>query len=111
MAATAPIRPLAWEPPKAVGVALEKTKRQKKKSLSHHIIYITQNTVPIAMELFEREDRLLISSDHPESSSHLMAATDARYSVIYFFMLFCNPPSYPSKKMTKDPRTKRVIVR
>ena len=30
-AATAPIRPLAWEPPYAMGAALEKTKRQKKK--------------------------------------------------------------------------------
>ena len=29
-AATAPIRPLNWEPPYASGVALEKTKRQKK---------------------------------------------------------------------------------
>ena len=29
--ATAPIGPLAWEPPYAVGVALEKTKTQKKK--------------------------------------------------------------------------------
>ena len=29
--ATAPIRPLSWEPPYAVGAALEKTKRQKKK--------------------------------------------------------------------------------
>ena len=31
LAATAPIRPLAWEPPYAVGVAPEKAKRQKKK--------------------------------------------------------------------------------
>jgi len=30
-AATAPIRPLAWEPPFAAGVALEKAKRPKKK--------------------------------------------------------------------------------
>ena len=30
-AATAPIRPLAWEPPYAVGVAQEIAKRQKKK--------------------------------------------------------------------------------
>ena len=30
-AATTPIRPLAWESPYAVGAALEKTKRQKKK--------------------------------------------------------------------------------
>ena len=29
--ATAPIRSLVWEPPYAVGVALEKAKRQKKK--------------------------------------------------------------------------------
>ena len=27
---TAPIRPLAWEPPYAVGVALEKAKKDKK---------------------------------------------------------------------------------
>ena len=30
LAATAPIRPLAWEPPYASGEALEKAKRQKK---------------------------------------------------------------------------------
>ena len=30
-AATALIRPLAWEPPYALGAALEKAKRQKKK--------------------------------------------------------------------------------
>ena len=31
LAATAPIRPLAWEPLYAAGVALEKAKRQKRK--------------------------------------------------------------------------------
>ena len=31
-AATAPIRPLAWEPPYAVGAALEKAKRPKKEA-------------------------------------------------------------------------------
>ena len=31
LAATAPIRPLAWQPPHAVGAALEKAKRQKRK--------------------------------------------------------------------------------
>jgi len=30
-AATAPNRPLAWEPPYAIGAALEKTKKKKKK--------------------------------------------------------------------------------
>ena len=33
LAATAPIGPLAWEPPYAAGMALEMAKRQKKKSL------------------------------------------------------------------------------
>ena len=28
--ATAPIRPLAWEPPHAMGAALEKTEKEKK---------------------------------------------------------------------------------
>ena len=32
-AATAPIGPLAWEPPYAAGAALEKAKRQKKKKI------------------------------------------------------------------------------
>ena len=31
LAATAPIRPLVWEPPYAAGVALEKAKKKKKK--------------------------------------------------------------------------------
>ena len=33
LAATALIRPLAWEPPYAAGAALEKAKRQKKKGI------------------------------------------------------------------------------
>ena len=36
--ATAPVRPLAWEPPYAMGAVLEKAKRQKKKkkqSITH----------------------------------------------------------------------------
>ena len=33
-AATAPFRPLAWEPPYAVGAALEMANRQKKRILS-----------------------------------------------------------------------------
>ena len=32
LVATAPIRPLAWEPPYATGAALEKAKRQKEKN-------------------------------------------------------------------------------
>ena len=33
LVATAPIRPLAWEPPYATGAALEKDKKAKKKKL------------------------------------------------------------------------------
>ena len=33
LAATALIRPLAWEPPYAMGVALGKTKKKKKKKI------------------------------------------------------------------------------
>ena len=36
--ATAPIRPLAWEPPYATGAALEKAKRQKKKKKKNSVI-------------------------------------------------------------------------
>ena len=35
--AIAPIRPLAWEPPYAVGVAQEIAKRQKKKKKKYRI--------------------------------------------------------------------------
>ena len=35
-AAAAPIGPLAWEPPYAVGVALEKAKRQKNKKYNNN---------------------------------------------------------------------------
>ena len=40
--ATAPIRPLVWEPPYAVGVALEIAKRQKKKKGRNEPIYKTE---------------------------------------------------------------------
>ena len=35
-AATVPIQPLAWEPPHAMGVALEKTKKKKKNPDKKH---------------------------------------------------------------------------
>ena len=38
LAATAPIRPLAWEPPYAMGAALEKAKRQKNKKTNKNLI-------------------------------------------------------------------------
>ena len=42
LAATAPIRPLAWDPPYAVGAALEKAEDKKKKK--------KKNGVPIAAQ-------------------------------------------------------------
>ena len=39
--ATAPIRPLAWEPPYATGVALEKTKKTKKKKKKENFSRLT----------------------------------------------------------------------
>ena len=41
LAATTPIRPLAWEPPYAVVAAQELAKRQKKKSIKITIDIIT----------------------------------------------------------------------
>ena len=41
-AATVPIGPLAWEPPYAAGVALKKTKRQKKKTKLIFLILIAK---------------------------------------------------------------------
>ena len=43
--ATAPIRPLAWEPPYAAGVALKRTKDKKKKNLKDKY-NITENDYP-----------------------------------------------------------------
>ena len=46
LVATALMRPLAWEPPYAAGVALEKAKRQKtknKNTRAHNQIYFRTN--------------------------------------------------------------------
>ena len=41
--ATAPIRPLAWEPPYAEGAALEKAKKQKNKKQTHCFGWLYEN--------------------------------------------------------------------
>ena len=53
LAATALIRPLAWEwePPHAMGAALEKAKKRKKKKGSHVIIIKTENLLSPALGL------------------------------------------------------------
>ena len=45
-AATAPIGPLAWEPPGAVGAALKKTRKKKKTTIS--IIFFFPMAAPVA---------------------------------------------------------------
>ena len=42
-AATAPIRPLAWEPPYAKGAALEKAKKTKKKKENLHTAAVSDS--------------------------------------------------------------------
>ena len=56
LAATAPIRPLAWEPPYAVGVALEKAKRQKQNKTKQ------KNALSVCMALSQTEFKGLAPS-------------------------------------------------
>ena len=47
LGATAPIRPVAWEPPHALGAAQEIAKRQKKKKKKKNKQKKTQKPVPL----------------------------------------------------------------
>ena len=49
-AATAPIRPLAWEPPYAMGAALEKAKRQKQEEKIRFIAEINETEIKKSIE-------------------------------------------------------------
>ena len=53
LASVVPIRPLAWEPPYAVGVALEKTKDKKKKNaeVSRSKSIFAQNNMCLSLEV------------------------------------------------------------
>ena len=48
-AATAPIRPLSWEPPYAVGAALEKAKKRRKKKKEREKV---KKNITLAATLF-----------------------------------------------------------
>ena len=52
-AATAPIQPLAWEPPYAVGVTLKKTKGKKKAKKQK-----TQNSMPLLIRVISASYKL-----------------------------------------------------
>ena len=51
MAATAPIRPLAWEPSNAEGAALEKAKRKKKKKTALRYLFTPPRMVVMMIQL------------------------------------------------------------
>jgi len=81
LAATAPIGPLAWEPPYAAEAALEKAKRQKKKKIVNAMSSVTLKTnlnwvylsiylsiYLSSIHLFLKEICLLLYLSTPQSS-------------------------------------------
>ena len=52
---TAPIRPLAWEPPYASGAALEKAKRQKKKKGARNVRVVEMSFIALQIMLPRKE--------------------------------------------------------
>ena len=52
LAATAPIRPLAWEAPYATGTALEMAKRQKTKTKTKNYPALSTNVFPSLLLVF-----------------------------------------------------------
>jgi len=54
-AATAPIRPLAWEPPFAVGAAQEMAERQKNK-IKKDLLYGTENYIQYLVITYNRKE-------------------------------------------------------
>jgi len=62
LTATAPIRPLAWEPPPyAAGAALEKAKRQKKKKRRYQRIVVNSLGCVITLLIRDQEHILILA--------------------------------------------------
>ena len=75
-AATAPTGPLVWEPPYAVGVALKRTKRQKKSVCVY--IYIYTHTHTHVTKFKKQKIRHMIKSLPPTLSlSHPIITLEA----------------------------------
>ena len=73
-AATAPIRPLGWKPPYAVGVALKKTEDQKKKKIQYllksylpQIKYLGINLTKEVKDLYAENYKALIKEIKQDS--------------------------------------------
>ena len=82
--ATAPIRPLAWEPPYAMGVAQEKAKRQQqqqKKRLCLEPASSSLNSCP-------QQGMLLLSPIYTHSYSILICMIEVSELLTWEFMLW-----------------------
>ena len=67
-AAVAPIRPLAWEPPYAVGVALKSKNKQKRKILSDAPRFVSRVLWRMYAMPFPFQDRPLTLMAHSQSA-------------------------------------------
>ena len=92
--ATAPIGPLAWEPPYAVGAALEKAKRQKKKKNSF-VLHCPANipipqSQPIGKKVFPLS---LLPSPSISLLPFSLLYHQLEYTLIYLFSPFRASPA------------------
>ena len=60
LAATAPIRPLTWEPPCAAGAAQEMAKKKKKSSLNVYVFFTLERFRTVYTDMEENHSRVLI---------------------------------------------------
>ena len=64
LAATAPIRPLAWEPSYAARVALEMAKKKKQTHFSHIEFLPQQRDVPFLFSILQQRPRQRVVKQH-----------------------------------------------
>ena len=112
LAATAPIRPPAWEPPYAVAAALEKDKKQKTKPtqyISQNYVFIftlsrLQNTftfflLPQIFHNFATPSGQGLNLCHShDSAGSLIARPPGNSSIIFFFLSRASPVAYGSSQ-------------
>ena len=109
-AATAPIRPLAWEPPYAVGGALEKAKRPKKKKIGEggKRADIIPHCSALLRPLPENDEHLEAHQWHHTGRNREMTVfwiSQILYKIDHFKRV-SNTPEFSEGKNTscKDPR-------
>jgi len=95
LAAAAVIRPLAWEPPCAVGAALEKTKRQKKKKKKKNKIMLIAAT---RMQL----EILILSKSEKKDKQHITYMWNLKYGTY--------EPTYRTETRLTDKENKLEVI-